>query len=66
MGTGYPGDGSYFEKLGEALPPEYLELLKDDSTDEENKDVKRTLLTKLDESLALQYKYIKELTDEKS
>jgi len=62
MGTGYPGAG-FFEKIGKDLPEGYLDHLRDDSTEEENEETKKTLLTKLDELLELQYKLVKELTD---
>lgn len=65
MGTGYPGSG-FFEKMGNSLPEGYLDHLRDDSTEGENEDTKRTLLTKLDELLKLQYELVKELTDDKS
>ena len=65
MGTGYPGSG-FFEKMGESLPEGYLDHLRDDSTEEENEETKMTLLTKLDELLKLQYKLVREITDDKS
>lgn len=65
MGTGYPGSG-FFEKMGNDLPEGYLDYLRDNSTEEENEETKKTLLTKLDELLELQYKLVKELTDDKS
>lgn len=63
MATGYPGSG-FFEKIGEPLPKEILDKLIDDSTEEENKEFKKTFLQLLDENLELRYKLMEDLLNE--